>query len=52
MPTTLSAQVGVNAANKPADVKLVQQLLNKHRSQKLAEDGLCGPNTIAAIRQF
>ncbi len=39
----------------PEDVKIVQELLNKHRHATemwLVEDGVCGGETRAAIRAF
>lgn len=47
--------VGVGAPNRPADVKHVQVLLNRHlpRSfRNLAIDGICGPRTESAIIWF
>lgn len=47
--------VGIGCHNRPADVRLVQQLLNRHRPMVmalLAVDGRMGPITIAAIRAF
>jgi len=53
----LTGSVGMNGINRPADVKLVQGLLNENKSKMrgyvpLAEDGKIGPKTIATIKQF
>jgi putative chitinase len=53
----ISSSVGRNSANKRADVKTIQILLNLNLDQltplaPLAEDGAIGPNTIAAIEEF
>lgn len=54
----LSGSVGDKGANRPADVKLVQYLLNAvppplgGPSTKLAIDRIAGPKTIGAIRHF
>lgn len=56
MDQKITAAVGQGGANKAADVKIVQQLLNKVRPSwggptiKLNEDGISGPKTIKAIR--
>ncbi len=52
----LQGSVGRGGVNQPADVKLVQRLLNnvlaaQHR-QLLVEDGLTGPKTNAAIEHY
>jgi len=50
--------VGEGGANRPSDVAIVQLLLNRVRSQlgvpsnRLDVDGLVGPLTIGAIREF
>ncbi|WP_347332765.1 N-acetylmuramidase family protein [Marinimicrobium locisalis] len=54
---TLSQPVGENAENRPSDVLAVQRLLNLNLYRlplvpRLAEDGVCGPLTIATIREF
>ena len=55
---SISASVGASGANRKPDVLAVQQLLNKASrivgSPKLSikEDGLIGPKTIGAIREF
>jgi metacaspase-1 len=55
---SISDSVGKNGANKRADVKIVQGLLNKVPSGeggvsvKLVEDGLIGNKTINAIKGF
>jgi V8-like Glu-specific endopeptidase len=51
----LTASVGQNGVNRPADVKLVQRLINAHLPIPLAplvEDGKCGPKTIFAIKTY
>jgi peptidoglycan hydrolase-like protein with peptidoglycan-binding domain len=50
--TKISDSVGDGGKNNPADVKLVQQLLNKNHGQSLTADGDCGAKTIAAIKDF
>lgn len=52
MAPTIRSSVGQGGVNNPDDVLVVQQLLNKHRSAKLAEDKKCGPRTIQAIVDF
>ncbi|MDZ7640009.1 MAG: papain-like cysteine protease family protein [Bryobacterales bacterium] len=58
MPKTISSSVGQGGVNRNADVRTVQELLNKVPQTwggpmlKLAEDGLIGPKTNAAIRRF
>ncbi len=49
---SISAAVGEGGKNVPADVTLVQQLLNKNHGTSLATDGACGAKTIAAIKDF
>jgi peptidoglycan hydrolase-like protein with peptidoglycan-binding domain len=49
---TISAAVGKGGANVPADVKLVQQLLNAKNNAGLTEDGAIGPATVNAIAAF
>jgi peptidoglycan hydrolase-like protein with peptidoglycan-binding domain len=53
----LSAPVGAGGANRRDDVRAIQELLNAHLSKvnssaKLTVDGVAGPGTIAAIREF
>ncbi|WKE66211.1 lysozyme [Gallaecimonas kandeliae] len=51
----ISASVGRSGANRPMDVKTVQNALNawnKSSASKLKEDGLIGPLTIQRIEQF
>ena len=54
----ISASVGAGGVNRKDDVLAVQQLLNQASSivgsprQPIAADGLVGPKTIAAIREF
>jgi peptidoglycan hydrolase-like protein with peptidoglycan-binding domain len=52
----IKASVGQGGANKAADVTYIQLLLNDARGRLnlplLAVDGIAGPKTIAAIRQF
>ncbi|UAJ10181.1 glycoside hydrolase family 73 protein [Glacieibacterium megasporae] len=48
----ITASVGRDGANRPHDVRIIQQLINDHRPpeiQRLAVDGVPGPLTIAAI---
>jgi hypothetical protein len=52
----ISAPVGEGGANTPADVTIVQNLLNAHAAnvgiQRLKVDGSIGSRTISAIRTF
>jgi hypothetical protein len=52
----IKASVGAKGSNSPEDVRTVQILLNRWRSENslplLAMDGLVGPKTIDAITQF
>ena len=55
--TPISASVGYLGANIAADVRTVQDLLNRigtmtTRGPSVVVDGLCGPLTIATIRSF
>lgn len=59
MARTITAPVGrLGGVNRPADVRTVQELLNKvapgsgEPSPPLDEDGICGPKTIDAIQRF
>lgn len=55
---SLQNSVGAGGTNLRSDVRWVQRKLNhaidgrKIHIKRLAEDGLCGPRTISAIRQF
>jgi len=49
------SSVGQGGVNHADDVRIVQELLNRHRRSgqaRLDVDGRCGPLTIAAIRDF
>lgn len=51
----ISASVGKNGVNHPADVRTIQTLLNRHAStatHKLKVDGLIGPKTIQRIESY
>jgi peptidoglycan hydrolase-like protein with peptidoglycan-binding domain len=51
----IQASVGRGGVNRPEDVRMVQELLNKHTRppmQLLQVDGMAGPKTIAAIEAF
>jgi peptidoglycan hydrolase-like protein with peptidoglycan-binding domain len=54
----IQRSVGLGGANQPADVRIVQKLINAVPAAKggpspaLAVDGLCGPFTCAAISRF
>ena len=48
---SIQYSVGKNGKNKPADVLLIQTLLNQ-KGAKLTVDGQCGPSTIKAIISF
>jgi peptidoglycan hydrolase-like protein with peptidoglycan-binding domain len=49
---TISAAVGAGGTNQADDVRLVQDLLNRARGSRLAVDGVCGPQTRAAIVDY
>jgi hypothetical protein len=52
---SISASVGRNGVNRPDDVRLVQELLNRRAGASqplLGVDGLIGPRTVAAIEAF
>jgi peptidoglycan hydrolase-like protein with peptidoglycan-binding domain len=57
-PSSIKGSVGVGGANAKADVLTVQQLLNGVTPEDggpqplLAEDGIAGPKTNAAIKKF
>lgn len=46
---TIQDSVGLRGANRPQDVRLVQQLLSKNGFPQLRVDGICGNNTTKAI---
>jgi hypothetical protein len=53
----ISAAVGCTAPNRSEDVRHVQVLLNVHKDDMpsfrlLRVDGICGPKTVGAIREF
>ena len=54
----ISASVGNGGINRPDDVKIIQQALNRIPEKNgrpaplLKEDGMCGPMTIGAISNF
>ena len=51
----ITAAVGAERPNRPADVRAVQMLLNRTRvpmDEMLEEDGSCGPLTQASIRRY
>ena len=58
MPETIMSSVGVDGVNRPQDVGIVQHLLNLSGAkrdipkQPLEVDGIVGPKTLAAIREF
>ena len=55
MAIIIHASVGRGGVNRFVDVRVVQELLNKHRRppmQPLTLDGIVGPKTIAAIEAF
>lgn len=58
MDRTIAASVGESGANRSADVRTIQEMLNKALpawggpNPKLATDGVFGPLTGAAIRRF
>ena len=58
MDRTIRASVGQGGVNRPADVRTIQEMLNKALpgwggpAAKLVPDGFNGPLTVAAIRRF
>lgn len=58
MARTISASVGINGVNRPADVRNIQQLLNQVQAPNggptppLIVDEKCGPLTKKAIQNF
>ena len=53
--STIAASVGRGGINRQDDVRIVQTLLNKHRSlgqNPIAVNGLANGETIAAIEDF
>lgn len=58
MDRKITASVGIGGANKSADVKIIQEMLNKAHlnwggpNPKLVVDGICGPKTKGAIMVF
>lgn len=52
MSVSISSSVGLGARNKPTDVALVQQLLNRANNSQLLIDGLVGNATIKTIKAF
>ena len=53
--TTIRGSVGRGGNNNPGQVRIIQELLNRHRPiplAKLAADDRIGPKTIAAIEEF
>lgn len=48
----ISATVGAGGTNTPADVRTVQDLLNRAADAGLAVDGVCGPATRDAITTY
>ncbi|NET35850.1 MAG: hypothetical protein F6K19_28125 [Cyanothece sp. SIO1E1] len=49
---SIAAAVGYEGANQAEDVKTVQTLLLANHVDPNGIDGVCGPKTIAAIREF
>lgn len=51
--SAISESVGRKGANRPEDVRLVQRLLLSRGFARVGDaDGICGPNTLAAITEF
>lgn len=51
--TAISQSVGHRGVNRPDDVRLVQALLLSRGFARVGDaDGICGPNTLAAITEF
>lgn len=48
----ISYSVGQGKKNNPADVKMVQQLLQKNGFNNLQADGVFGPRTLDAIKSY
>lgn len=47
----IGRSVGLHSVNDSKDVRVIQELLVK-KGYKIRVDGICGPNTIKAIRKF
>lgn len=52
MTESITASVGAGGVNQAADVRVVQDLLNRATGSHLAVDGDCGPQTREAITEF
>lgn len=54
--TSINGSVGAGGINRDADVRAIQELLNRHVSRlgliRLFVDGATGPRTLEAIRRF
>jgi hypothetical protein len=54
--TGITGSVGTGGANRAADVRVIQELLNRHMARfglpPLIVDGLCGPKTSEAVRRY
>lgn len=48
----ISGSVGQGAKNNPADVKIIQKLLQKNGYPNLRDDGAFGPKTLDAIKSY
>jgi hypothetical protein len=48
----IDAPVGAGGTNTPSDVRVVQDLLNRAAKAQLSVDGVCGPQTRAAIVDY
>ena len=49
---SMTGTVGLGGLNRPVDVRLIQQLLQKNGFTHLKDDGRVGPKTLSAINEY
>ncbi|MBV4368228.1 peptidoglycan-binding protein [Erwinia phyllosphaerae] len=49
---SITGSVGLGGVNRPADVKLIQELLQKNGFPRLKNDGRMGPETLNSINKY